>query len=242
MKKIFTLFLLFATMTAFSQGIEVRYAGEVVPNGGTIEVFAPNNHTDNTYYIDLYNLSGQNLGIMVQRTRIADVTGSVSTFCIGGSCCIEDANIFPEEIAAGDSLTYASDGDGAFHIQYNPNGNQGLTHHKFEFYDETDNSIKTELYIKINNTVGIKEQEPQTLFTAYPNPASDRVTIEYKMELMPSHAQIVIRNIAGVQVFSVPADASGKTIISLDQFSSGIYFYALEADGRTLMTKKLIVK
>ena len=242
MKKIFTLFLLFATLTAFSQGIGVKFEGVVVPDGGTVEVDAPRLNADNVYYFDIYNLSGQDLGIMFQRTNIEVVSGAISTFCIGGSCLIGDESHFPEEIAAGDSLTFASDGDAAFHIQYNPNGNYGVTHHKFLLYDETDNSIKTEFYIKINNTDGIKEQESQTLFTAYPNPASNRVTVEYKLDIIPSQAQIVIRNIAGVQVFSAPADASGKIIISLDQFSSGIYFYALEVDGRTMVTKKLIVK
>lgn len=242
MKKIFTLFLLFATLTAYSQGIEVRYNGVVVPNGSTVEVFAPNIDLDNVYYFDLYNKSGQDLGIMVQRTNIVVVPDAMSTFCVGGNCLIGDASFFPEEIAAGDSLTYDAHGDRAFHIQYNPNGNYGLTHHKFVLFDETDNSIRTEFYIKINNVIGIKEQDTQTLFTAYPNPASNRVTIEYKLEVIPSQAQIVIRNIAGVKVFSEPADLSGKMIISLDQFSSGIYFYALEADGRTMVTKKLIVK
>ncbi|HPB57489.1 MAG TPA: T9SS type A sorting domain-containing protein [Bacteroidales bacterium] len=242
MKKIFTLFLLFATLTAFSQGIGIKYDGVVIPDGGTIEVDAPRLNADNTYYFDIYNLSGQDLGIMFQRTNIEVVPGAVSTFCIGGSCLQGDASIFPEEIAAGDSLTYALDGEAAFHIQYNPHGSCGVSHYKFLLYDETDNSIKTEFFIKINSTDDIKEQANQTLFTAYPNPASDRVTIEYKLEVIPSHAQIVIRNIAGVQVFNAPANASGKMIISLDQFSSGIYFYALEADGRTMVTKKLIVK
>lgn len=242
MKKIFTLALLFASLFSFGQGIVLKHANITLNDNDTIFVVPRFLHADETVYIDIENTTTQELGIMVQRQLVTLLNNATTVFCIGDACLDADASIFPEIIPAGGSLTHADAGDRSFHIFYNPNGSVGISLLKFTFFDQTTPSISKSVYIKLDNTISVNETTANNSLSAYPNPASNRVTIEHNLPSNPFGAQLIIRNITGVSVYKTPIGNTNRTNISLEGFTPGIYFYSIEVNNKSIITKKLIIK
>lgn len=242
MKKIFTLVLLLASLHTFGQGIVLKYNHIALGDNDTIDVVPRYSNADDVFYLDIFNTTSQNLGVMVQRQKVSLVNGATSVFCVGDACLDGDASIFPENILAGDSLTHSADGDRSFHIFYNPNGTSGVSLLKFTFFDETTTTITKSVFFRINHEVSVNEAKENTVLTAYPNPATSRVTFEHVLNSNIIGAQLIIRNITGVSVYNSPIGNSSKSNISLEGFTPGIYFYSIEVNNKSIITKKLIIK
>jgi hypothetical protein len=77
---------------------------------------------------------------------------------------------------------------------------------------------------------------------AYPNPASDFLDIDYQV-VGNQDLRLGFYNVLGEQVKEVSLDRDQKTLrISLRDFASGMYLYQLSIDGRSVATKKIIVR
>lgn len=242
MKKLITLLMLLITINAFSQDLIIRYNNNIINNNDTVFATPRFLNADDTFYFDIENNTTNDLGIMVVRDPIQVLEGSLSQFCIGESCLTGNESSFPQTINAGENFSHTNYGDQAFHIFYNPNGNQGITIYKYELFDATNTSIKSSFYIVLDNsTIGVQNNNSTKTITAFPNPASNRVTIEHQLTSTSDKTDLVIRNITGVVVYSSPVTGS-RSIISLNEFNPGIYFYSIEVNGKAIATKKLIVK
>jgi hypothetical protein len=76
----------------------------------------------------------------------------------------------------------------------------------------------------------------------YPNPASDFVDVDYQLTSNQDF-RLSFYNVIGEQVKEFSLDRDQRTMrISLRDFSSGMYLYQLSIDGRSVATKKLIVR
>jgi hypothetical protein len=82
-----------------------------------------------------------------------------------------------------------------------------------------------------------------TVSHLYPNPAFDYVDIDVQINANFSEVKLVIFNILGQQVKEVNLDTNLRTQrINLRDFNPGMYPYQLVVDGKSLVTKKLIVR
>lgn len=82
-----------------------------------------------------------------------------------------------------------------------------------------------------------------TVSNLYPNPAFDYVDLDVQMNGNFSDVRLIIFNILGQQVKEIVIDGNQKTIrINLRELNPGMYPYQLLVDGRSLVTKKLIVR
>jgi len=52
----------------------------------------------------------------------------------------------------------------------------------------------------------------------------------------------VIKNLTGKEVYRAAVSNVGRKQINVTSFSPGVYLYGIEADGRMMCTKKLLVK
>lgn len=99
-----------------------------------------------------------------------------------------------------------------------------------------------------NGTTGIKNIAINNTFTIYPNPVSDKITIEF--ETATSFSSIEIKNILGQTVKTIYSRAflNGKNntstkismTIDVNEFSKGLYFVQLQ--GETKILSKIFVK
>jgi agmatine/peptidylarginine deiminase len=87
--------------------------------------------------------------------------------------------------------------------------------------------------------------EKNYLFGAYPNPASQMVTIPFDL-VDKASVKIVMTDIMGKEVMSVDRKelypGLYKENIDISAYSSGIYFYSLYVNGEKLGTRKLMLQ
>jgi hypothetical protein len=77
---------------------------------------------------------------------------------------------------------------------------------------------------------------------AYPNPASDFLDIDFQI-VGNQELRVGFYNVLGEQVKEFTLDRDQKSLrISLRDFASGMYLYQLMIDGRSVATKKIIVR
>jgi len=92
---------------------------------------------------------------------------------------------------------------------------------------------------------GIPKQNPSNSYLSnYPNPFSDQTSISYSLpnNLLNSKAEITINDLLGNMIITIPLDNNSGTIpFNKSQLASGIYFYSLKVEGRTISTKKMMV-
>ena len=76
----------------------------------------------------------------------------------------------------------------------------------------------------------------------YPNPATTFTTIKYELADENIRAKIILCNILGNVVGEYHLTKEANLLsISTQDFSSGVYFYTLNIDGKNLVTRRLVV-
>ncbi len=82
-----------------------------------------------------------------------------------------------------------------------------------------------------------------TVSVAYPNPANESATIDYHFLNNSSEAKISLHNLFASQVAEYQLDKSDKKlIIPTENLASGVYYYQLVVDGKTVNSKKIIIR
>jgi hypothetical protein len=77
----------------------------------------------------------------------------------------------------------------------------------------------------------------------YPNPSLDFVDIDFQIASSVREVKLTFYNVLGQEVKDVVLEKDQKsTHISLREFNSGMYMYQLSIEGRSVATKKLIVR
>jgi hypothetical protein len=85
--------------------------------------------------------------------------------------------------------------------------------------------------------------EKISITSVYPNPASAYASIDYQLINDTNNAKIILCNVLGNVVGEYALIRDAKTLhISTLELNSGIYFYTLSVDGKSLVTRKLIIK
>ncbi|MEM1318808.1 MAG: tail fiber domain-containing protein [Bacteroidota bacterium] len=76
-----------------------------------------------------------------------------------------------------------------------------------------------------------------------PNPFNGVTTIDYELPANMNNAQLVIYDMKGsvLEIFDIEA-GRGSVEYNAKSLSSGVYFYAIEANGENLARKKMVIK
>lgn len=243
MKKIFTLILMLATVATFAQSLTVAYEGTAVNNGDTLEVVVPQLNTTIDYYLDLTNVTDNDVNMVVYKNDLDLVAGASSSLCIGGTCfppSTTESN--PFVIAAHTTLSHTTSND-AFHLGYKtPVAGTSYVMFTFSNYDNSDDCTSV-VFKLVYDPTSVDVVSYATKMRAYPNPASDNVTVEYAVSGNANKVQLVVKNLLGATLYTRNLDVNANKVkMDVSEYPAGIYFYSIEADGRPLVTKKLLVK
>ncbi|RYE16482.1 MAG: T9SS type A sorting domain-containing protein, partial [Sphingobacteriales bacterium] len=89
--------------------------------------------------------------------------------------------------------------------------------------------------------VVLRKKQPANLVKVYPNPASDKATIEYKLT-EEAIGTLVLFNTLGQEItrFSLPAH-SGAFDFSTSEFAQAVYFYKVYSSGNPIGSGKLSI-
>ena len=100
---------------------------------------------------------------------------------------------------------------------------------------QTQGRSGSENYLFVNDRVWVSH--------VYPNPAFDFVDIDFQIASSVREVKLTFYNVLGQEVKDVVLEKDQKIIhISLRELNSGMYMYQLSIDGRSVATKKLIVR
>lgn len=99
------------------------------------------------------------------------------------------------------------------------------------------NSDNTNSYFNLSRS----EKEGFEL-KVYPNPSSGEIFIAYKFELANSENEFIITDVAGKNIVAIKLTEQSSLIkANYKELESGIYFYQLKQNGKTVKADKLII-
>jgi Secretion system C-terminal sorting domain len=84
-------------------------------------------------------------------------------------------------------------------------------------------------------------QEQNTVLAVYPNPATDQLTVNYKIDATDI-ALFEIYNLIGEKVIEKQLNANETVqLLSVAQLNAGAYFYKYSINGIAVKTSKLVI-
>ena len=191
-------------------------------------------------YVFVKNNTSNSIPVVVRKVVIDTVTGSLNMFC-WGSCFGSNVYFSPTPISILAGRTDSTNFSGHFV----PNTHIGTSRLRYVFYSRSDllDTVCVNVVYSAFFPIGIEVlAEHAKISNAYPNPATNSTTINYSL-LASASGNIIIRNLLGSVIKEVPLDSnSGKVSIFTGDLPEGVYFYSLNVNGQTGVTKKLIVR
>ncbi|MEQ9439445.1 MAG: T9SS type A sorting domain-containing protein [Cyclobacteriaceae bacterium] len=165
----------------------------------------------------------------------------ISSICIGTECftkfdALEVTTLFPDEIIED------------VRIRFNAGYDELTRELSLTIYDiEAPGEPLIERFtyhIKNNFPNGILfSDESLQVSKIYPNPVSSVASIDYSLASKLTPATITVHNILGDRVLELPLDASETNLkLPIEQLQNGIYFYTLQVNGKSINTKKFVVR
>ena len=95
----------------------------------------------------------------------------------------------------------------------------------------------------LQNVEKLFSNDKITISNFYPNPANEYAMVDYVLSPSVNEAKLVFYNVLGSEVTGYPLEKNErKMTIRTSEIANGIYFYQLYVDGKTLATKKLLVR
>ena len=183
--------------------------------------------------VEVQNLSGTTLAVSTVRENTVLPADMLAYVCFG-----ECGN--PEDLI----VNYPIEKSMTFSLHLRPNGKTGLCQFKIDYISSAQ---KMTLFIDITvQSMGVQEQNnAKVSLFAFPNPATVNsiVNVSYSLADKNSSHRLVIRNIVGAEILSMPLNPNDSKIsIETAPLYPGIYFYAIENKNQVSIAKKLIVK
>ncbi|MCS7072942.1 MAG: T9SS type A sorting domain-containing protein, partial [Bacteroidia bacterium] len=188
----------------------------------------------------IQNTSNTPLNMLVKRIANNLTTGHKSFFCWGIYCYAPTTSISPDTlvIPVGQTNTSFKARLRPFDAA-NPYGYPGNSSVTYRFINIGNDSVEVTFYYTIgSSSIDKNISETYMLSSPYPNPSSEFTRIEYSV---PNTASLKIYDFFGRQLRNYPIKNNGSVTVDVSNLSSGIYFYSIEANGKTIATKKLTV-
>lgn len=184
------------------------------------------------------NQSFEQIPVKVRRTVLSDISGSSNFFC-WLACYTEGTSLTPNPLVIdGESSS------NAFSAHLRPNMNSGTAQIQYTFFNADNTSDSTNVIVTFEVTpLGIKNVVTESSVKAFPNPADDKLTLNFNRTTNSSSATLELFNMLGVKVASIPVSSlEGTVVIPTADLKSGLYFYSLKEDGKNSRPGRVTIK
>lgn len=233
MKKIILLAAVLIPVLLGAQSFQITSATANVTGDGSTTIEG---------HADLKNISTTTKIVKVERILNNLASGHLSYFC-WDECFSPMTNVSGNDtLAPGATST-------KFKSYLTPAGNSGTSVIGYRFYDvnnPTDTAVQQFTYVVSTATSADKSlnvKNVNDISIAYPNPAGAFTRVDYELSSLAKDASIKLYNILGSEIrrFEL-TNRQGTLLIDTDSMSEGMYLYSLVVNGKTLSTRKFIVK
>lgn len=228
---------------AFAQSLSLQDTNGVVINSGSV-FYVWGEPTDDIIQarINVKNETAEAKQVKVKKVINAEDTlaGTMNYFC-WGLCYGPDTyeSPFPQTLDGG----VVSD---QFYGDYSPVQVLGKSTITYVFFNVDDRNDSVYVIVEFNaSPASVTENiAGQVKFSeAYPNPATNRVNVDYSIPASVKNARVVITDLLGSRVKEIGLEnLSGTARVSVSELVNGIYFYSLIADNQLILTRKFMVK
>ena len=182
------------------------------------------------FTFNVCNETGQELSVDVRRKALNEVEGTINDFCFNGQCYTADSL---------DNITWQVDQVMDVQCHYIGLALDGVTTIKYSFIANNDTAYIIVNYI-IGDHVGIDNNDVNVSAELFPNPAASYSTFTCNM---PEAGSLSIYSCTGQKLQTYPlAQGFNKVNIDVATLQKGIYICAVDMMGRTMQSKKLVVR
>ncbi|MFA8300239.1 MAG: T9SS type A sorting domain-containing protein [Hyphomicrobiales bacterium] len=235
MKKILYSFaLLLFSLSTYAQDLTLLHGETEIQNGGTIEVSATPDKFDVETLLTLKNNTDTEKSCILIKDVTESTEGQDFYFCVGVSC-------YPPTVDQSESFALAADAESEFSVHMSPNNTQGLAVVKYTIATEGTNF---EFTVRYDIADGINDVFDSHLVSdIYPNPAKSTVNINYDLDPTYNNVKLSIYNLLGSKVKEFQINSSSnRATFNVENLNSGIYFYSIINNDKTISTKKLVIR
>lgn len=180
-------------------------------------------------YVYVKNISSDPLEVLASRAENNLATNHESYFCW-------DICYGPAKATADDPLTIdAGATEDAFRGYLKPYGTIGTSYIKYCFFNQDNpaDSVCINLSYIISANTGVSSITA-TMLEAYPNPASDKLTIPYLLTVSQD-AAIQLTDLYGRVIYSETLmQSAGKAELNISGLARGMYFYSLITENGSI--------
>lgn len=235
-KTIFTLILLAVVTLMSAQTLQFEYEGHVYENGETvISVFDDQVYMEYVKFMQIRNLSGQDLNVIVEQDVLEAANGAMVSFC-WGLCLAPGEHLVSNPLTI--SANSLNESELSFHCNFTE-GETGVVKAIYHAYAETDPDNKISIIVLSGQTASVSESN-LSLGQAYPNPATSQVHFDLRCS---DNVNVVVYNLLGQEVKSqLVSGHQNRVNIAVNDLQPGIYFCRFSVNGEVLKTEKFIVK
>jgi len=113
----------------------------------------------------------------------------------------------------------------------------------YQFYEtrNPDDTLNITVTFCTGATIGVAEAATLNEFTVYPNPAKNRVVMNYNLT-NTNNAKVYMTNMLGSRVLETTLDPNAtQHEISVGEYPSGVYFLSVVSDDKVLKTERLVI-
>lgn len=218
------------------QSFEFIYEGNVI--GDTLKINVVN-EGEEIDFIHFKNITSEQIDVKVYLQKI-DINSTASLYmCFNGNCLLD--TLSPTSITLEPGVEYTQ-----FDLQYS-HTNDATSIARIHLVDPRNlESLQSFVVLYRNPDLSIAKPIKSNVLSleAYPNPAAQSATINYSLPSNYRQVTLVLRNMIGKELKTIQLSSSskGKQTINTYDLPNGVYFYSIIGDGKTIATKKLIVK
>jgi hypothetical protein len=178
------------------------------------------------------------------RYEIDPVMGTANYFCWGECWLPQAAGAQPTWEAISAVNLAPGVANNGFHAYYNPEGLEACANFRFVWFDsaDPDDSVWVDVRFCAEAPIGIQEERAPA-FSMSPNPAVGQ-NVQFSLDMNGSaQTDLVIYSVLGerVRAHRLSKDQS-RFDLSTSGLAPGVYFAALERNGRALNTQRLVVQ
>ncbi len=200
-----------------------------------------------TTHATVTNTSSAPVTVSVEGGHLSGAPVSANYYFCWFVCysAIPVANHF--QIPANHVITLAPGQDtSVFAAYYEPQGQVAIAEFEYCFTNADDVQDQTCVTITFDTqNVGVEEVFQATgsaISESYPNPANKEAKINYSLNANWETAEVTLYNMLGAKVKKTALkEKQGVLKMDVSTLPSGMYFYTLNVDGKSISTKKMMV-
>lgn len=223
------------------QSLSLTYDGAAVEPNSTIYVMG--DPTDDIIQVAIDVTNNASTDLSVKSKKVINegdtLTGTSNYFC-WGACYPSFVYISPAEVIIGAGQT-----TNEFFGDYEPREIPGKSIISYVWWDVNNPDDSVKVTVEFNaSPAGLVDGSGtvSAVSRVYPNPAFEKVSIDYSLPVYNGEASIIISNILGARIMEMPLNGrEGTVTLNVSDLTQGVYFYNLITGGQRIDTQKLII-